>query len=97
MPSGTSIYYLINLSSSEISIKGSTVISGDRDCIWPTTNSKEFIEISSKTKSKKKSNINQNLEVSIWKSVMRVFDSQVAKCVVNLKPLLYYPNISTER
>ena len=97
MPSGTSIYYLINLSSSEISIKGSTVISGDRDCIWPTTNSQEFIEISSNTKSKNKSNINQNLEVSIWKSVMRVFDSEVAKCVVNLKPLLYYPNISTER
>ena len=37
-----------------------------------------------------------HLTLRIWKSIMRVFDSEVAHCTIK-QPLFLHPHVSTER
>ena len=94
VPPGISLYSIVKLSSLETGIRGSTAATGDRDCVWPIsgTGDESFASYKDKT-----SAIELSLDVCIWKSVMRVFDTPLASCKIMLKPLFLHPNVSTER
>ena len=94
VPPGISLYSIVKLSSLEAGIRGPTATTGDRDCVWSIsgTGDESFASYKEKTSANELS-----LDVCIWKSVMRVFDTPLASCKIMLNPLFLHPNISTER
>jgi hypothetical protein len=93
---GTTLYYVMKLSSAEATIRGPSSTVGDRDCVWPSGGSSHSTD-ESFVSSSGLATASIFLEVCIWKSVMRVFDSLLASCQIKLKPLFLHSNVCTER
>ena len=97
MTPGTTLYYVMKLSSAEATIRGPSSTVGDRDCVWPSGGSSDESFFSYSDLARPLETASIFLEVCIWKSVMRVFDSLLASCEIKLKPLFLHSNVCTER